>query len=449
MDMLAALAADFAFEIGLFAAVVFLIFGLDDLLVDLLWISGRGRQSSSLESLQDIETLRFAVAIPTWDEGEVIGAMLGAARSRWADVDCRFYIGVYPNDLATMRSVAAQAMADDRIQLVINAADGPTTKGDCLNAIWHRVAADAASGRFAADALLIHDAEDVVDAAELTVLSAALADCDYAQLPVVPLIAADGRWIGGHYGDEFAEAHGKELPVRAALGGPLPTAGVGCAFRLAALARIAGDGGPFRADCLTEDYELGVRLAGIGARGRFVRVRRGDGSLVASRGYFPQRIDESVRQKTRWLRGIALDGWDRIGWQSLTDSTWPTRLTGYWMLWRDRRSLLAAVAILFGYAAILSGLVLAVVQGDVPTIGSGLAVLLSVNLLLLLWRLAMRALHTGRLYGLAEGVRAVLRQPVSNIILVMTAWRAFRDHLRGRSGSPLVWDKTVHRFPVL
>ncbi len=449
MDVLAGSAASFAFEIGLFAAVIFLIFGLDDLAIDLLWISGKGRQSSSLESLQDIEPLRFAVAIPAWDEGAVIGAMLGAAGSRWAGADCRFYVGVYPNDLATMRSVAAQARADDRIQLVINTADGPTTKGDCLNAIWHRVAADAASARFVADALLIHDAEDVVDAAELTVLSAALADCDYAQLPVVPLIAADGRWIGGHYGDEFAEAHGKELPVRAALGGPLPTARVGCAFRLSVLARIAEAEGPFRADCLTEDYELGLRLSGIGARGRFVRVRHDDGSLVASRGYFPQRIDESVRQKTRWLRGIALEGWDRIGWSGPSGAGWRTRFTAYWMLWRDRRSLVSAVAILFGYAAMVVALMLAVARGALPTVGGALALLLLVNLPMLLWRLAMRALHTGHVYGWAEGVRAVLRQPVSNIILVMTAWRAFRDHLRWRGGGPLVWDKTVHRFPVL
>lgn len=449
MDMLAGTVANFAFEIGLFAAVIFLVFGIDDLMIDLLWLFGKGRQSSSIDSLQDIEALRFAVAIPAWDEGEVIGAMLGAARSRWTDAEYRFYVGVYPNDLATMRCVAAQAMADNRIQLVINAADGPTTKGACLNAIWHRVAADLASGRFVADALLIHDAEDVVDAAELKVLSAALTDSDYAQIPVVPLTASDARWIGGHYCDEFAEAHGKELPVRSALGGPLPTAGVGCAFRIAALRKIAGDEGPFRADCLTEDYELGVRLAGVGARGRFVRVRHGDGSLVASHSYFPHRIDHSVRQKTRWLRGIALDGWDRIGWQSLAGSAWQTRLTGYWMLWRDRRLLLSAVAILFGYAAMLLGLVLAVTRAALPTISQGLALLLSVNLLMLLWRLAMRALHTGRLYGWAEGVRAVLRQPVSNIILVMTAWRAFRDHMRGRGGQPLVWDKTVHRFPLL
>ena len=449
MDILAESAASLAFEIGFFASAIFFIFGIDDLIVDLFWLFGKDRRALSMDSLETVERMRFAVAIPAWDEGDVIGPMLMAAGSRWAGADCRFYVGVYPNDFATMRVVAARAATDRRINLVINAADGPTTKGDCLNVIWHRVVADTASGDFAADALLIHDAEDVVDASELKVLTAALAGSDYAQIPVVPLMAKDGRWIGGHYCDEFAEAHGKELPVRSALGGPLPTAGVGCAFRIAALATLAGVDGPFHADCLTEDYELGVRLAGIGAVGRFIRVRHNDGSLVASRAYFPNRIDQSVRQKTRWLRGIALEGWSRLGWQSMVGAPWPARLSGYWMMWRDRRSLLSAVAILFGYAAMILALSLAVTGAGLPALGGGLALLFKANLLLLLWRLAMRALHTALVYGWIEGVRAVLRQPVSNMILVMTTWRALRDHLHGCAGKPLVWDKTMHRFPAL
>jgi adsorption protein B len=36
--------------------------------------------------------------------------------------------------------------------------------------------------------------------------------------------------ISGHYCDEFAEAHGKFMPVRQKLGASLPLAGVGCAI---------------------------------------------------------------------------------------------------------------------------------------------------------------------------------------------------------------------------
>lgn len=449
MDTLATLAAVLAFELGLFAAFVFLIFGADDLLIDIFWLCGIGRTVVSADSIGDRSEFRFAIAIPAWDEAEVIRAMVDTARTRWPDTDCRFYVGAYPNDLATMREVAGLMRLDTRIQLVVCDRPGPTTKGDCLNGIWRRVCADRQNGRFVADALLLHDAEDVVDAAELKVLAYALADADYAQIPVVPLVAQEGPWISGHYCDEFAEAHSKELPVRSALGAPMPTAGVGCAFRVEALASIATEHGPFRADSLTEDYELGVRLSGAGARGCFIRARHADGSLVASRAYFPHRIDQSVRQKTRWLRGIALEGWGRLGW-------WPHRkagasgwVVGWWMLWRDRRAMLSAIAIVFGYGALIAGLTGWIGTGILPLDGSILHMLMLGNLGMLLWRLAMRGLHTAQIHGWRQGIRAVLRQPVSNIILVMTAWRALRDHVLGMRGKPLVWDKTVHHFPML
>ena len=62
---------------------------------------------------------------------------------------------------------------------------------------------------------------------------------DLVQLPVLPLIDPGSRWIGGHYADEFAEAHGKELVVREAIGASLPSAGVGCAISRDALAALA------------------------------------------------------------------------------------------------------------------------------------------------------------------------------------------------------------------
>lgn len=448
IEALAGAVAGIGFELALFAAVIFLIFGIDDLAVDLLWLAGVGRGATRIDTLPPAPPLRFAVAIPAWDEGAVIGAMLRAATSRWRGESCRFYVGVYANDPATMAAVEEVARGDARVVAVVDPSRGPTTKGGCLNSIWHRVVADRASDIFAADALIIHDAEDVVDVDELTVLSWALASHDYAQIPVVPLLSRDARWIGGHYADEFAEAHGKELPVRSALGGPLPTAGVGCAFRIAALDRLAESGAPFRADCLTEDYELGLRLAAAGARGRFVRVERADGTLVASRAFFPHELDASIRQKTRWLRGIALDGWDRLGWRG-HGGVAGRGLVSAWMLWRDRRSLLSAAAILAGYLALVAALVGVAAGTPAWPLTDAVKTLLAVNLALLLWRLAMRALHASRVYGPREGLRAILRLPVSNVILVATAWRALRDHVRGRRGAALVWDKTVHRFPRL
>ncbi len=450
MELLIQAAGVVALELALFASVVFLIFGIDDLAVDALWFRGIADNPDKrfdAADAADAVAMRFVVAIPAWRESHVIGPMLATAVRNWPQADISIIVGTYANDLDTMRAVALAARADPRIRMAINPANGPSTKGACLNTIW-RAAQDACrTGLFVADALLIHDAEDLVDPLELVVLADALDRADYAQLPVVPLMTAPGRWIARHYCDEFAEAHGKEMPVRSAIGAPLPTAGVGCAFRMNALRRLDTGEGPFSSDCLTEDYELGVRLSRGGATGRFVRAFASDGRIVASRAMFPHRLDQSVRQKTRWLRGIALDGWDRLGWQSGQKTAWLDRMIAAWMLWRDRRVVLAAAAIACGYAAMLFGIAAFIGNTDSMQLNPTLEMLMMVNMALLTWRLGMRGWQTARIYGAAQGIMAVLRQPVSNIILVMTAWRALLDYRRGRRGQPLRWDKTDHLFP--
>jgi adsorption protein B len=111
---------------------------------------------------------------------------------------------------------------------------------------------------------VLHDAEDVVHADEIRLfdvddrpLRHGAAASDAADL------ATHSRWIAGHYADEFAEAHGKHLAMREAIGAAVPSAGVGCAFArdmIGAIARERG-GAPFDADSLTEDYEIGLRIA--------------------------------------------------------------------------------------------------------------------------------------------------------------------------------------------
>lgn len=42
------------------------------------------------------------------------------------------------------------------------------------------------------------------------------------QLPVIPVRTNGSRWISGQYCYEFAEAHGKTMVVREAIGAALP-----------------------------------------------------------------------------------------------------------------------------------------------------------------------------------------------------------------------------------
>ena len=105
---------------------------------------------------------------------------------------------------------------------------------------------------------MLHDAEDVVHPLELRVFDSLIDHYAVVQLPVLPLVKRGSRLVSGHYADEFAEAHMKQLVIRTALGAGMPLAGTGCAMSTAILETVAAtrDGDPFDASSLTEDYEL-------------------------------------------------------------------------------------------------------------------------------------------------------------------------------------------------
>ncbi len=437
-------------ETALFAATGFLVLGLSDLAVDLLWLgrtlgrraAGRGPSDAALADLPAAAAPgRIAVFVPAWDEADVIGRMLANALRAWDGGDFLIFVGCYPNDPATIASV--RGVADTRVQAVIGPAPGPTTKAGCLNALWQAMIAEEQRTGARFKAVALHDAEDVVHSAELRIFDAMVERFDLVQLPVLPLVDERSRWVGGHYADEFAEAHGKGLVVRTAIGAALPSAGVGCAIGRDALERLAGTReAPFDAESLTEDYELGLRLRRAGGRAAFVRLRtaRG-GALVATQEFFPATFRAAVSQKARWMRGIALSGWDRLGWSG--------GIAERWMRMRDRQSVLAALLLVTGYAAFaLWALRTAATAAGLPAVAlpEPLQLLLLVNGGLLLWRLAMRFGFVAEAYGWREGLRSFPRAIVANLVEIGAAWRAVSQYAGGRG--PASWDKTRHAFPA-
>jgi adsorption protein B len=265
------------------------------------------------------------------------------------------------------------------------------------------------------------------------------------QLPVQPLPDPNSRWISGHYCDEFAEAHTKELVVREAIGAAIPLAGVGCAVARKPLADLAAaqGGKPFAGNSMTEDYELGLRIGALGLKTIFVRIpaRPGSRAVVSSRGHFPATLSAAVRQKARWLGGIALTGWDRLGWRG--------GLGERWMRMRDRRGPLAALLLLAAYGAALlwSQIWLAEALGaPVHARLDPLVVnLLTINAWLLAWRIVMRAWFTTSAYGVKEGILSIPRLFVGNVVAMLAAARAISLHI---GGGAKTWDKTRHIFPA-
>ncbi|HEY0271075.1 MAG TPA: glycosyl transferase family protein [Sphingomonas sp.] len=445
-------------ELALFAAAGFLIGGIDDLVIDLIWLGRAAWRRIAVYSRfphADAATLappsrpgRLVLFVAAWHEEAVIGAMVATTLAHIRHSDWRLYVGCYPNDPATIMAVRQAAADDPHVRLVICDAPGPTTKAGCLNWLWRALLADEAAAGAPVKAVILHDAEDIVHADELTVYDALIERFDLVQLPVEPVVVRDAgigaALVSGHYCGEFAEAHGKQVVVREAVGAAVPSAGVGCAIARAALGRIADEAGgaPFDPASLTEDYELGLRIGAAGGRGAFVRLRAADGrGLVAVRACFPATIDAAVRQKGRWIAGIALAGWDRLGWSG--------GLAERWMRLRDRRALLAALVLAAAYAA-LAGWGIAWVAGLMTGRTASVAVpwpLLAVNLTLLGWRVAMRMLFTGRAHGGRMAALAPLHMLIGNIVAMMAAVRALALYLTILRHGWVRWDKTSHVFP--
>lgn len=440
-------------EAILLSAFVFILYGIDEVIVDLIYLihrvnSRKCRKSLGIWSTDQAARCRFAVLVAAWEEAEVIGEMLCCALSRFDHPDYRIYVGVYPNDAATMAAVRAVPDPHRRIRIVTCERPGPTTKADCLNHLWTALLAEEAIDGRAYSAVVLHDAEDIVHPLELRVYAQWLQQFAAVQLPVMPLQHPSSPFVSGHYLDEFSEAHVRQLVVRQALGASLPLAGVGCALRRDLLQRISDlrGGLPFDAASLTEDYELGLTIEALGAKTAFVRVaEKPGGDVVAVSAYFPHTVRGAVRQKARWLTGIALAGWDRTGWGGRV------RVSEYWMRMRDRRATLSMPVLAIAYATLLvwGALMFTRWVGDVgaPEMPPLLQYLVGVNVVLLLWRLAWRAVLVWRCYDARQAALSIPRVFVSNYIALLAARRALFAYLAILSGRHVPWDKTVHKFP--
>jgi adsorption protein B len=442
-----------AAELALFAGAGFLLFAINDLMVDVIYFARTLWRSLTVytryprafaSALPDNPDQQFiAMFVPAWDESAVIASMLRATVGRLEYRNYRIFVGYYRNDPATEAAIAA--VDDGRIEAVRVESDGPTTKADCLNHLYDALVAYEVDTGASAAAIALHDAEDVVHPLELRIFDRLIGRAAVIQLPVLPLPDAHSRWISGHYCDEFAEAHIKELVVREAVGAAIPLAGVGCAIARKPLAQLAAmqDGRPFAGSSMTEDYEVGLRIGALGLKTMFVRLpaRPGERGVVASRGHFPATLGSAVRQKARWLGGIALAGWDRLGWCG--------GIGERWMRMRDRRGPLAALLLIAAYGAAflwsqiwLGEALGAPIHAQLDPV---LLMLLTVNGWLLAWRVLMRAYFTTSAYGLGEGLLSVPRLVVGNFIAIFAAVRALSLHV---GGGATRWDKTRHIFPA-
>jgi bacteriophage N4 adsorption protein B len=445
-------------ELLLFGGFWFIVGGVDDLVVDLVW-GGRAswrwltryRHTPPMRAdqlLSPMTSSPLAIFVPAWQEADVVGRMLFNCITSWqhSDVNYRIYVGCYVNDPASISAVIGAGSQSRHVRLVLCKTQGPTTKADCLNSLWRALTRDELAGGYKAKAVILHDAEDYVHPLELRVYDYLIERAAAVQLPVIPIAVHGSAWISGHYGDEFAEAHGKSLVVREAVGASVPLAGVGCAIERNRLGRvaIARNGDPFDAGSLTEDYELGLGIGADGGKVIFARMLDRDGALVGTRSCFPDTFEAATRQKARWMTGIALAGWDRLGWTG--------GFSEVWMRLRDRKAVFAAIVLASAYVCV--GLTAVLIGLDhaggyaAPQTSKTVQTLLLITLILLFWRITMRFAFVWLMHGARQACLSIPRTFVANIVGIVAARRACWTYLRMMFGGKLSWDKTTHtHFP--
>ena len=434
--------------------IVYVLSGLDDCFMDLCFVAMTLRRRRAgpppLGTLLAATEQPIAIMVPAWDEANVIRRMVANILASVRYTNYHVFVGTYPNDAATQREVDAVAMAFPNVHRVVCANPGPTCKSDCLNWIYQGILDFERRTGVTFATFVIHDAEDVPHPLSLKLFNYLLPPCDMVQLRVLCLPSPWHRFTAMHYLDEFAEQHLKDLPVREWLTRTVPAAGVGCAFSRRALRMLAAqaDNQVFSLDSLTEDYEIGMRLRRLGLIQAFAKIAV-DGEYIATWEYFPAKLSQAVRQKSRWIVGITLQGWRGLGWGG------DARMR--YALLRDRKGLLTNQMAMLGYVAV--GFVAAVwfatsMSPDAyrypPLVdrGSWLWYVMCVNAVFMLERLIVRSLCVHHVYGWRQALLALPRQVWSNVVNFGATSRAMRLWARHLwTGRPIAWDKTGHVFP--
>ena len=461
-------------------ALVIFVSSLDDLFIDLWYwtrrIFRRTRVERSpqyrrltAEALREREEQPMAIMVPAWQESDVIAAMVQNMVEVMEYRNYRVFVGTYPNDQPTIDEVERMVKRYPQLQRVEVPHPGPTSKADCLNAVVAAIFDHEREKGIEFAGVVLHDSEDVLHPLELKFFNYLLPRMDMIQLPVASLEREWYELVAGTYMDEFAESHAKEMVVRESVSGMVPSAGVGTCFSRKALLALVGStrNKPFNIDSLTEDYDVGMRLAQLNMKSIFgvfpvtFHINRTSwGSKkkrellmqmpLCVREYFPDNFRAAYRQKARWVLGIGLQSWEQIRWRGQS-------LAARYLLMHDRKGVVTSFVSILAYILVLHfiifhvGLATGWWHAYYPSLfqeGSIWRKMIYINAFFLALRAAHRVYFTTVLYGWEHGLMSLPRMVVGNFVNCMAVARAWKMYLGYLfKGNRLAWDKTAHEFP--
>lgn len=370
---------------------------------------------------------RYAVLVALYQEAAVVGQLVKALNGLDYPKDrLQISLIVEADDLETRAALASHQL--ERHMRIVVVPDGiPRTKPRALN-----YALESAVG----DYVVVYDAEDVPEPNQLLLaLNVLEADrdttgCVQARLGIYN---PAGSFFTRQFTIEYGALFKAMLPALERFGLPVPLGGTSNHFPR----RVLDEAGGWDAFNVTEDADLGIRLARLGLNVRIIPSTTWEEAPPTFNIWFGQR--------TRWLKG----------WMQ----TYLVHMRQPGRLWRD----LGTFRFL-GFQVLMGGMILSALihpwfyvaicyaiatEGGLPFVGS-----MSADN----WLLALAAFNLLAGYGSAmvlgalaaggrparRGERALawgaLGMPIYWLMISCAGYRAIWQLAR----SPFVWEKTVH-----
>ncbi|RVV98729.1 glycosyltransferase [Mesobaculum littorinae] len=278
------------------------------------------------------------------------------------------------------------------------------------------------------DIVGIYDAEDLPDPDQLRKIAARFA----AEPPQVACLQgvldhynSGATWITRCFALDYAGWFRAVLPGLERLGLVLPLGGTTVFFRRAALEHVAA----WDAHNVTEDADLGVRLARNGYRTRMIDSVTREEAVA--------RAWPWIKQRTRWLKGYAVTyGVHMRAPRALWRDLGPWRFFGVQVLFLGALANFAAAPLLWSFWLFTVGV-------PVPWAGLGIAPSGAALLGVLCSYSALQVLVAARGAAAQGGFRPLLWLPclwVYHALGCIAAYRGFYEAVV----RPFHWDKTEH-----
>jgi len=370
-----------------------------------------GRQDRSApEVANDFEWPVYSILVPLYREAGILPQLTAALQA----MD-------YPSDKLDVHLVLEESDIETRAaaerysySVVIVPEALPRTKPKACNYAVH-----SAKGEF----LVVYDAEDRPEPDQLK--KSVLAFRAFPEVSCFQAHLAIDRtncWLQRMFALDYGMWFNALLPGLARLGAPLPLGGTSNHFRLSALLG-AGLWDPFN---VTEDADLGVRLARLGHKVRLLD------SVTFEEA--PTAFAVWLRQRTRWMKGYMqtlLVHWRRpsalIGDIGLGGSAMMQLFLGG-AIWS------AVVNPLLWLLCVVTALI-----GSPGTDGLGHFAEIS-GMMLLVVNVLLAALGTLRAGEERPSFSAVFGYPLYWLLISLATYRALYQLIR----APFHWEKTPH-----